>query len=215
MAQSRARALVVGATAVVLILAACGGGGTAAPSGAGSSAGPAQTEPATSFAPVGGGDCAVQITGAVTADWEREQDTSSVLVSYWLSPAERESLGQEGESFLVNCDGGDKGFLSLSTTAGTTAATFPEGPNTYEIPADSTTQPTPGQVTAMVTLPGDDLWSVAEPGGLGVSQLDGSRFSAMFEFTIGRWQPGAAEGVKPEATVKGSFDFACTTGGCN
>jgi len=211
----RARALAVGASILALALAGCSSGGSAAPSGAPSSAAPVETGPAMTYAAVGGGSCAVQVSGNVTSDWQRPQDSSSVLVSYWLSAAEREMLGQEGESFLVNCDGGDKGYLNLNSPTGSTVETFPKASGTYEIAASNATEQVPGTVNAMITLPGEDLWAVAAPGKLEVSRLDGSRFTATFEFPVGRWQPGAAEGVQAEATVTGSFDFACTSGGCN
>ena len=223
MPRPRVRAIVasVFALAFALVLVGCGSGAGATPTGAAPSAAPGETEvpasePAETLAPVGDGSCSVEVTGAVTADWETPQDASSVIVSYWLSDAERAEIGQEGETFLVNCDGGDAGYLNLSLAPGTTAEQFPQGPATYEIVTGdaSTGEVAPGQVSASLTLADGDLWAVAAPGTVEVTRLDGSSLTATFEFPAGRWDPEGTASPRPEVTVRGSFDFDCTTGGC-
>jgi hypothetical protein len=164
---------------------------------------------------VGGGSCSVNITGDVTASWTDQQDTSSVLVTYWLGDSERAVLAMSpgDESFLFNCQS-DQGAVSLYSTTDTTVAQFPEGPGTYVVPAGGILGgDDAGHVSALVTIGKDSLWRIAEPGTFTVTRLDGSKFTGSFEFKIEKLGDDLST-VEASAALSGTFDWGCSGTAC-
>jgi hypothetical protein len=207
--------------------AAPGAATTAAPGTATSAAPGASVAGATPGAPAGtvaptlhvpvmpaGGDgtCQVQISGQPNLSWEDHQDMGSILVTYWLSPAERKMAMMEAtETFLINC-GTEAGSLSFSLSTSTTKDQFPFGPKTYATGPGASD--TPGGVTVLVSLPGGDMFKLVEAGTFDISRLDGSRMTGTFNFKIAKFEIGKRASSTPVATVSGSFDYACLSGGC-
>jgi hypothetical protein len=164
----------------------------------------------------GGGSCSVNVTGDVTASWTQPQDMSSLLVTYWLSTSEMEFLDMPaGEvSFLMNCKS-DQGTISLYSTNGTTAAQFPMAAGSYVVAASGILGGGgAGQVSALVTIGKDTLWRVPEPGTFNVTTFDGHKFAGSFQFKIERIGDDLKT-VEASATLSGTFDFGCTSGGCS
>lgn len=214
------RFVVATAVALAVVVAGCGNSAaTQAPPGASVAPGvsskpvastPAQPVASVAVPPVAGGEsCKVTVTGGLTVSWASKQDAASAMVSYWLSPAAHKALIPDGESFLMNCGNGDAS-ISLYTTGGTTAATFPQAAGTYVISAHGAAA-TPGAVVATVAMTkGGILWRVTEPGAFNVTTLDGSKFAGTFEMKIAE----VGDDLKltgKTASVAGTFDLACSS----
>lgn len=160
----------------------------------------------------GGGSCGVQIDGGVTMSWHTDQTMATLQMDSWLSSEQRTMLNlvADDAGFLMNCQDAS-GSVSLLTTAGTTVATFAQGPGTYVIRQQAAGAPAsaPGQISALVNLHDKNIWGVSEPGTLTITTLGSNHFVGTFEFKM------ATTGSTPiSATVSGSFDLGCTSGTC-
>ena len=115
--------------------------------------------------PVGSGSCSVDVTGDITASWTEQQNTSSALVSDWLTD---EQIGVFGDQFslLFNCVG-DGGSLSLFTRSDVTREQIPQGPAEYPLSGGGGSFGAADDVwSLLLTFDGSDTnWAVAEPGG--------------------------------------------------
>ena len=210
------------AALMVLAFAAAACGNSASSGGAGSPAGSPAGGTATggisdrSYPAAGGGSCSVTVSGDVTASWQRKQDASSLMVTYWLSESEREFLDMTAgeESFLLNCQS-DKGTISLYNTSGTTAAQFPQAPKSYVIASGGILGGgEPGQISMLVTLQDtSSIWKVSEAGTFEVTTFTGSKFAGTFQAKVAKVGDDLKT-VVATATVSGTFDFDCTSGGC-
>ena len=205
------------AAVIAIVLAGCGSSAstgsasTSAPGSTDSSAGAASTVAAPAAA---GGSCTISISGGKTVSFTSQEDSSTLQMDYWLPADGRTALGlaDTDEGFLMNCQGGDLGSVSFSTTDGTTAATFPKGPGTYQIRAQLGTagDPAPGQVQTLINLKDKNVWGATEAGTFTVTDLTGSHFAGSFSVKIG------TSGSSPiSATVSGSFDLSCQYGACS
>ena len=190
----------------------------AAPTGqaaAGSTA-PGSTTPAVivpSFAAAGGGACGVQIDGDVTKSWHTDQTTGTLLVSDWLSAADKAMLAvKDGEAqLLINCQS-DQGSISLTTTEGTTVAQLPDAPGTYVIEAGGLlANRKPGEIQTVINLKDKNLWSVTEPGTFEITSFTTNHLTGSFSFKIGRSDLGS-QTVLGAATISVSFDLGCASG---
>jgi len=204
--------------ALAIAATACSGGGSTAAPGSTAvpgSADPGSTAPAgtvPSFASAGGGSCGVQIDGGVTKAWHSDQTMGTLQMDSWLGPDQRSALnlGAADEGFLMNCQD-SSGSVSLTTTEGTTAATFPQGAGTYVIRQQLSGAPAtaPGQISALVNLHDTNIWAVSEPGTLTITTLGTNHFVGTFEFKIATTGSNSIS-----ASVSGSFDLGCTSGTC-
>ena len=207
--------------ALAVVAAACSIGGATATPGAGGqgSTEPGSSQPAVvaSFASAGGGSCGVQIDGDVTKAWHTDQTTATLLVSYWLSPSGRSLLGvQDGtEEFLFNCQSDQGPSISLTSTAGTTAAQFPKAPGTYVIePSGLLGDHKPGEIQALINLKDGGLWNVAENGTFTITSFSPSHLAGSFNMKIAK--SGAnLQSIVASATVSGTFDLGCTGDACS
>ena len=207
--------------ALAIAAAACSSGGskTTPASSGGASTEPGSSEPAAvvpSFASAGGGSCGVQIDGDVTKSWHTDQTSATLLVSYWLTSGDRTMLGVEAgqEELLINCQS-DEGSISLTTTAGTTAAQLPKAPGTYVIEAGGlTAERKPGQIQTVINLKDSKLWYVTEPGTFEITSFTPSHLAGSFAFKIGRSETGS-QTVAATATISGTFDLGCTGSACS
>ncbi len=213
----RLSGLLVG-TAVVA--AACGtsfstgGPGSSLPAGA--TPGKTSAVDLPSLPAAGGGSCNVKITGGVETSWVSPQTMGTLLISYWLSQADRSllSVGPDEAYMLMNCQS-DSGSISLTTTNQTTAAQFPEKPGTYVIEAGGILSDTqPGDVQAIVVFHNDTLWKVTKPGTFVVTTFGGGHFAGTFSLEVGQESDDLST-IVATATVSGTFDLACTGSACN
>lgn len=218
MPRTRIASLV--ATLAIAAAACSSGGSTTAPgSGGGGSTEPGSSGPAVvvpSFASAGGGSCGVQIDGDVTKSWHTDQTKATLLVSYWLTPGDRTLLGvTDGqEELLINCQS-DQGSISLTTTAGTTAAQLPKAPGTYVIEAGGlVADRKPGEIQTVINLKDSKLWKVTETGTFEITSFTPSHLSGSFTFKIGRSDVGS-QAIAATATISGTFDLACTGSACS
>jgi len=214
--------------ALAIVASGCGGaaatsapGATgAAPTGqvaAGSTAPGATTSAVIvpSFAAAGGGSCGVQIDGDVTKSWHTDQTTGTLLVSDWLTAADKSMLAvKDGEAeLLINCQS-DQGSISLTTTAGTTAAQLPHAPATYVIEAGGLlANRKPGEIQTVINLKDKNLWGVTEPGTFDITSFNPSHLAGSFSFKIARSDVGS-QTVLGAATISGTFDLTCTGSAC-
>jgi hypothetical protein len=213
---------------LAFVASACGSGAStsasgatgAAPTGltpAGSTV-PGSTAPAViapSFAAAGSGSCGVQIDGDVTKSWHTDQTTATLLVSDWLSAADKAMLAvKDGDAeLLINCQS-DQGSISLTTTAGTTSAQLPESPATYVIEAGGlVADRKPGEIQTVINLKDTNLWRVTEPGTFDITSFNPSHLAGSFSFKIGRSDVGS-QTVLATATISGTFDLSCTGSAC-
>lgn len=209
--------LAVLVTVASLVAAACGsssgsGGGATNPGG---NLGGGNLGGNPGGVPAGGGSCSVNVTGDVTTSWTEQQNQASVLVTYWLTSAQRTAVNLNAgeENFLFNCQSSG-GTLSLYSTSGTTSAQFPKGPGNYVIVAGGLLAGgDPGQVDAVVNIGKDTLWKVGAPGTVTVTTLDGHKFAGSFKFTIQKVGDDL-QTVVANASISGTFDFNCFTGTC-
>lgn len=196
------------ASAVVAALfafSACGGGSTPGQGGAG----PAAT---VNDAPVGG-SCKVSVTGEATVSWTANQDMSSVMVSYWLSAANRKvlSLKDGEESLILNCKG-TGGSVNFLSPTGTTSTNFPRSPKSYVIPVGGLLGGAdPGQITMLFNLGDKALWKVTEAGTFNVTTFDGGKFAGTFSVRVGKVGDDLTT-IVGTAMITGSFDMACPSG---
>jgi len=157
-----------------------------------------------------------QIDGDVTKSWHTDQTSATLLVSYWLTSGDRTMLGVEAgqEELLINCQS-DEGSISLTTTAGTTAAQLPKAPGTYVIEAGGlTAERKPGQIQTVINLKDSKLWYVTEPGTFEITSFAPSHLAGSFAFKIGRSETGS-QTVAATATISGTFDLGCTGSACS
>lgn len=120
--------------------------------------------PDVDFDPVGSGSCSVDVTGDVSASWTEQQNTSSALVSEWLTD---EQIGFFGDEFslLFNCVG-DGGSLSVFTASGVTPEQIPQAPAEYPLRGGGLVGDEEHLWSLLLTLDDSDTnWAVAEPGG--------------------------------------------------
>jgi hypothetical protein len=207
------------AAAAILVAACSGSATTTGPGGMppnGASQGP--TLPGgVSFPPIaGGGACDVNVTGDTTVSWHSPQTVGSVLLSYWLGPAELAVLSlKSGESyFLMNCTSAT-GDITLSSAVGTLATQFVHGPGTYVIAAGGLLGGAKaGQISTLVTFRDHTLWKVAEAGTLNVTTFNSSHFAGTFTMKIGK-TGSDLQTIVATATVSGIFDMACMSRGCS
>ncbi|MGD0247523.1 MAG: hypothetical protein ABSB75_00565 [Candidatus Limnocylindrales bacterium] len=210
----RASALLV---VSAFLFAACSSSGSTPATNSSGSIGDSNPTSAghVSLPPVGGGSCSVKVTGGTEVSWQSPQDKASLVVSYWLSSAERAllSLTADQEYFLMNCQSA-KGTLSFYTTTDTTHAQFPEAPGDYVIEAGGVLGDTKaGEVKALVTFPDKTLWRVTENGTFAIASFNGSHIAGTFTFKIGK-ESEDLQSIVATATVAGTFDMACTSGAC-
>jgi hypothetical protein len=161
-----------------------------------------------------GGSCRIEITGSYTVSFTSNEDSSTLQMDYWLTADARTALGlaDTDQGFLMNCQGGDLGSVSFSTTDGTTGSTFPKGPGTYQIRAQLGTvaAPAPGQVQTLINLKDTNVWGATEVGTFSVTALTGSRFAGSFSVKIGTMGSNSIS-----ASLAGSFDLSCQYGACS
>ena len=212
----RSLKLASAAAIVAMVFAACGGsaGSTGAPGSTHSTDTQGGGATTTAAPAAAGGSCKIAITGAKTVSFTSNQDSYTLQMDYWLPSEARTalSLSDTDQGFLMNCQGGDLGSVSFSTTDGTTASTFPKGPGTYQIRAQLGTgaDPLPGQVQVLINLKDKNIWGATEVGTFTVTDLTGSHFAGRFSVNIG------TTGSNPiSASITGSFDLSCINGTCS
>jgi len=205
--------------AMAIVVSGCGGSTSTPAPGAVVSTEPGATEPAVvvpSFAAAGGGSCGVQIDGDVTKSWHTDQTTGTLLVSYWLTPGDRTVVGVANgeEELLINCQS-DEGSISLTTTAGTTAAQFPKAAGTYVIEAGGlVAERKPGEIQTIINLKDSKVWNVTEAGTFEITSFTPSHLAGSFTFKIGASDTGS-QAIVAAATVSGTFDLGCTGSACS
>lgn len=211
----RSLKLASAAAIVAIVFAACGSsaGSTRASGSADSTDVSGSGAPTTGVPAAAGGSCKIAITGARTVSFTSNQDAYTLQMDYWLPSEARTTLGlaETDQGFLMNCQGGDLGSVSFSTTDGTTASTFPKGAGTYQIRAQlgSGADPAPGQVQALINLKDKSIWGATEVGTFTVTDLTDSHFAGRFSVKIG------TTGSNPNsAAITGSFDLGCINGTC-
>jgi hypothetical protein len=113
---------------------------------------------------------------------------------------------------IINCVSEPDFSLSILPSGQATYADIPFGEGTYGIPAGG---PLGGQTAAnefalLLTLEGDDIYQVSEPGELAISRWDEEGIAGTFSFSA---VESFAEGGEPNSvSVEGAFEFACTDG---
>jgi hypothetical protein len=159
----------------------------------------------------GGGSCQVNVTGDVTASWTAKQDMSSVLLSYWLSPANRKTLSlKDGEeSLILNCQGAG-GSVNFISPNGTTTANFPQSPKSYVIPTGGILGgAAAGQISMLFSTNDKTLmWKVVEAGTFNVTTFGGGKFAGTFSVKVGMVGDDLKT-ITGTAMVSGSFDMGC------
>lgn len=115
--------------------------------------------------PVGRGSCSVDVTGDITASWTEQQNTSTALVSEWLTDDQIAVFGDDF-SLLFNCVG-DGGSLSLFTRPDVTREQIPQAPAEYELPGGGGSFGGADDLWSLLLAfdDSDTNWGVAEPGG--------------------------------------------------
>lgn len=202
---------------LALTAADCGGSAaTAAPGGAGPAASDAGV-PVVSL-PVmpaaGGGTCTVNVTGDFTVSWQAKQDMGSLMVSYWLSVADRQMLGGTAESLIVNCKG-TGGSVSFTLGSGTTAADFVKGSEDYVITAGGLLGGNvAGQMSMIFNFNDKSIWKVTEPGSFKVTTFGGGKFAGTFTAKIGK-SSDDLQSIVANAALTGTFDMGCTGTACS
>jgi hypothetical protein len=207
--------------ALAVVAAACSSGSKATPTAGG--AGSAQPETSgqavvvPSFSAAGGGSCGVQIDGDVTNSWHTDQTMATLLVSYWLSPANRSLLGvgDGTEEILINCQSDSGASISLTSTAGTTAAQLPKAPGTYVIETGGIVgDQKPGEIHAIINLKDSSVWSITESGTFTITSFTPNHLAGTFSMKIGKSGTDLSS-IVANATVSGTFDLGCTGDVCS
>jgi hypothetical protein len=210
-------ALAIAAGACSSSSSTAGPGATAGAGGTGPASNPSAAMPALSL-PVmpaaGGGSCSVNVTGDKTVSWEAKQDMSSLMVSYWLSAADRQMLSLDGENLILNCKGSG-GSVSFMLGSGTTAADFVKGPKDYVIAAGGLLGGNvAGQISMIFGFDDKSIWKVTEPGSFKVTTLGGGKFAGTFTAKIGK-SSDDLQSIVANAVLSGTFDMGCTGSACS
>ncbi len=205
--------------ALAIVVSACSSAASGGPSsGASASTVAAPSDVTVPQLPAaGGGSCSVKVTGDVSKSWTSPQTMGSLLVSYWLSPAElaQLSLKKDIAYFIMNCQGSE-GTVSFSLANDTTTAMFPKAPGKYVVPASGGIGlgGEPGQVGSLINLNDKQLWNVTAPGTFEVTTFGGGKFAGTFQAKIGRLGDDLHT-ITATATLSGTFDLGCTSGACS
>jgi hypothetical protein len=212
------RRLAAALCALALVVSACSRGSSPGSSAGPSAAGDTSALSVPQLPAAGGGSCTVAITGDVSKSWTASQTMGSLLVSYWLSPAEAAvlSLSADEAYFIMNCQGSD-GSVSFTLTNNTTRAQFPEAPGTYVIPAAGGLLGLggdPGQVGMLLSLHDSAIWNATEPGTFKITTFGGGKFAGTFQAKVGKLGDDLKT-IAATATLSGSFDLSCTSQGCS
>ncbi len=206
---------VFAAIVVVLVVSACGkalvkpdrSAGAAAQSGA-------IAAPSISAAPSGSGSCQIKFAGDVTQTWTGTQDASSVTTSYWMTDDAKKAAGLAADdaSVSLTCRNSDTNLVSIMTPSGTKAADFIEGAKSYPFPSLGLLGIlTSGQMSIVINLNDQALWSVAEAGKFEITAFSSGKISATFSVKLGKLATDL-KSYTATTTLTGSFDLNCIPG---
>ncbi len=166
----------------------------------------ADGEPIVSFEVTNDGSCSVTVTGDKEVSYEGGGTVADVLMSYWLTDAETELLGDDF-TFLFNCSGPSGDSLSIFNSVGGTAETIPQAPGAYPLTGGLAGD---GLFSALVTIADSETnWGVTDEGGtIDITRFDDERITGTFtipmEDTLAELSGAESEG---EILVEGAFDF--------
>lgn len=202
--------------AMAIVASACGS--SASTAGPGRTLAPGESAQVTlpaglpSMPAIGGGSCSVNITGDETKSWTSPQTMGSLLISYWLTPANRTLVALKAgeESLIFNCESAG-GSVSFLTTNETTSAQFVKGPKEYVISAGGLLGGDPGKIKLLLNLKDESLWKVIEDGSFKITTFTGSKFSGTFSAKLAK-ADDMLKYTAGTAVITGTFDLNCSIG---
>jgi len=143
------------------------------------------------------GTCTFEIAGAVAAKETTAGGVGAMSLSYWSDAQQKQLMYADGEGMVLNCNGKDA-TLSF-TTRRQSAEAFPFAPRKYAI-----TKERGPKVLSFLGRAGKASF-LGATGAFEVTAVDAKHMAGTFDLKV----DVLGDGVKGEATIKGTFDMAC------